>query len=204
MCIRDRAKAAVQAGLPEGSVQLVESTDREAVQVMFKLNEYLDVLIPRGGAGLIQAVVQNSTVPVIETGVGNCHTYVDGEADLEMAKRIVINAKCQRPGVCNSMETLLVNQDITEEFLPVIVKELKQKDTLVKGCAKVQEIVAEVELATEEDWEAEYLDYILAIKVVKDIDEALEHIDKYSSKHSEAIITAVSYTHLTLPTIYSV
>jgi glutamate-5-semialdehyde dehydrogenase len=183
------AKAAVQAGLPEGSVQLVESTDREAVQVMFKLNEYLDVLIPRGGAGLIQAVVQNSTVPVIETGVGNCHTYVDGEADLEMAKRIVINAKCQRPGVCNSMETLLVNQDIAEEFLPVIVKELKQKDTLVKGCAKVQEIVAEVELATEEDWEAEYLDYILAIKVVKDIDEALEHIDKYSSKHSEAIIT---------------
>ncbi|OCL25255.1 glutamate-5-semialdehyde dehydrogenase [Orenia metallireducens] len=183
------AKAAVQAGLPEGSVQLVESIDREAVQIMFKLNQYLDVLIPRGGAGLIQAVVKNSTVPVIETGVGNCHTYVDSEADLEMAKRIVINAKCQRPGVCNSMETLLVNQEVAEEFLPVIVEELKKKDTLVKGCTKVQEIVSDVEAATEEDWETEYLDYILAVKVVKDIDEALEHIDKYSSKHSEAIIT---------------
>ncbi|TDX48996.1 glutamate-5-semialdehyde dehydrogenase [Orenia marismortui] len=183
------AKAAYEAGLPEGVVQLVESTDREAVQVMFKLNKYLDVLIPRGGAGLIQAVVNNSTVPVIETGVGNCHTYIDSEADLDMAKDITINAKTQRTGVCNSMETLLVHEDIAEEFLPIIIEELKNKDTLVKGCSRVQKIVDNIEAATEEDWATEYLDYILAIRVVNDLDEALSHIDKYSTKHSEAIIT---------------
>ncbi|WP_018247835.1 glutamate-5-semialdehyde dehydrogenase [Orenia marismortui] len=183
------AKAAYEAGLPEGVVQLVESTDREAVQVMFKLNKYLDVLIPRGGAGLIQAVVNNSTVPVIETGVGNCHTYIDSEADIDMAKDITINAKTQRTGVCNSMETLLVHEDIAEEFLPIIIEELKNKDTLVKGCSRVQKIVDNIEPATEEDWETEYLDYILAVRVVNDLDEALSHIDKYSTKHSEAIIT---------------
>ncbi|MCK8826943.1 glutamate-5-semialdehyde dehydrogenase [Natroniella acetigena] len=183
------SNAACQAGLPEGSIQLVETTDREAVQVMFKLNDYLDVLIPRGGAGLIQAVVNNSTVPVIETGVGNCHTYIDVAADLEMAEQIVINAKTQRTGVCNSMETLLVHQEVAEDFLPTIVEELRERDTLVKGCQQVQDLVADVEPATEEDWATEFLDYTLAIKVVTDFEEAVTHIDKYSTNHSEAIIT---------------
>jgi len=181
--------AATEAGLPEGSVQLIETTDREAVQVMFKLNQYLDVLIPRGGEGLIKAVVENSTVPVIETGVGNCHTYIDQSADLEMAKEIVINAKTQRTGVCNAMETLLVNQQIAKEFLPEMIAELKDRDTLVKGCEKVQEIVADVESASEEDWATEFLDYILAIKIVDDLEAAIAHIDEYSTSHSEAIIT---------------
>ncbi|MCK8815885.1 glutamate-5-semialdehyde dehydrogenase [Natroniella sulfidigena] len=181
--------AACQAGLPEGSIQLVETTDREAVQVMFKLNDYLDVLIPRGGAGLIQAVVNNSTVPVIETGVGNCHTYIDAEADLEMAEEIVINAKTQRTGVCNAMETLLVHQDVAGEFLPTMIEELRERDTLVKGCQQVQDVVADVEAANEEDWATEFLDYTLAIKVVADFEEAVAHIDQYSTNHSEAIVT---------------
>ncbi|WP_408954901.1 glutamate-5-semialdehyde dehydrogenase [Natroniella sp. ANB-PHB2] len=198
------SNAAFQAGLPEGSIQLVETTNREAVQVMFKLNDYLDVLIPRGGEGLIQAVVNNSTVPVIETGVGNCHTYVDIAADLEMAEEIVINAKTQRTGVCNAMETLLVHQDVAEEFLPIIIEELKERDTLVKGCEQVQEIVADVKLATEEDWATEFLDYTLAIKVVADLEEAVAHIDQYSTNHSEAIVTE-NYTkaHQFLDTVDS-
>ncbi|MBM7556199.1 glutamate-5-semialdehyde dehydrogenase [Halanaerobacter jeridensis] len=183
------AKAAYQAGLPEGSIELIESTERKAVQEMFKLNDYLDVLIPRGGAGLINAVVNNSTVPVIETGVGNCHTYVDSEADLDMATEITINAKTQRTGVCNAMETLLVHQDVAEEFLPQMVDELQQRDTTVKGDDRVQEIVDDVQAASEEDWATEFLDYILAIKVVDSFDAAVEHIDEYSTKHSEAIIT---------------
>ena len=183
------AKAAYKAGLPEGSIELIESTERKAVQEMFKLNDYLDVLIPRGGAGLINAVVNNSTVPVIETGVGNCHTYVDSEADLNMATEITINAKTQRTGVCNAMETLLVHQDVAEEFLPQMVKELHQRNTVVKGDEQVQAIVDDVEAASEEDWATEFLDYILAIKVVDSFDQAIEHIDEYSTKHSEAIIT---------------
>ena len=183
------AKAAYQAGLPEGSIELIESTERKAVQEMFELNDYLDVLIPRGGAGLINAVVNNSTVPVIETGVGNCHTYVDAEADLEMATEITINAKTQRTGVCNAMETLLVHQDVAKEFLPTMVEELHNRDTVVKGDKRVQEIVADVEAASEEDWATEFLDYILAIRVVDSFEEAVEHIDQYSTKHSEAIIT---------------
>ncbi|WP_027338584.1 glutamate-5-semialdehyde dehydrogenase [Halonatronum saccharophilum] len=187
--VRVLSQAAQRAGLPEGAIQLVDNTDRAAVEVMFKLNDYLDVLIPRGGAGLIQAVVQNSTVPVIETGVGNCHTYIDSAADLEMAKEIVINAKTQRTGVCNAMETLLVHEDVAQEFLPTMVEGLRDKETLVKGCEKVRKVVVDVEEATQEDWETEYLDYILAIRVVEDLDRALAHIDKYSSGHSEAIVT---------------
>ncbi|GAB6099071.1 glutamate-5-semialdehyde dehydrogenase [Halanaerocella petrolearia] len=183
------SRAAYDAGLPEGSIQLIQSTERKAVEVMFELNDYLDVLIPRGGEGLIQAVVNNSTVPVIETGVGNCHTFIDSQADLEKAGPIVINAKTQRTGVCNAMETLLVHQDVAEEFLPSIIEELRQRDTLVKGDEKVQQIVSNVEEATEEDWATEFLDYTLAIKVVEDLDEALDHIDQYSTSHSEAIIT---------------
>jgi len=187
-------KAAYKAGLPEGSIELIESTEREAVQEMFELNDYLDVLIPRGGEGLINAVVNNSTVPVIETGVGNCHTYVDAAADLDMATEITINAKTQRTGVCNALETLVVHQDVAEEFLPTMVEELHDRDTLVKGDQAVQDIVADVEPATEEDWATEFLDYTLAIKVVDSFSEALEHIDQYSTKHSEAIITE-NYTN---------
>jgi glutamate-5-semialdehyde dehydrogenase len=187
-------KAAYKAGLPEGSIELIESTEREAVQEMFELNDYLDVLIPRGGEGLINAVVNNSTVPVIETGVGNCHTYVDAEADLDMATEITINAKTQRTGVCNAMETLIVHQDVAEDFLPTMVEELHERDTLVKGDQVVQDIVDDVEPATEEDWATEFLDYTLAIKVVDSFSEALEHIDQYSTKHSEAIITE-NYTN---------
>lgn len=182
-------KAAVEAGLPEGSIQLVETTDREAVNTMMKLNEYIDVLIPRGGAGLIQTIVKNSTVPVIETGVGNCHVYVDEDADLEMAANIVINAKTQRTGVCNAMETLLVHKDTAPKLLPKLGERLKSLGVDIRGCEKTQEYIKDIKSATEKDWETEYLDLILAIKVVDSIDEAIDHIYKYGTKHSEAIIT---------------
>lgn len=182
-------KAAVEAGLPEGSIQLVETTDREAVNTMMKLNEYIDVLIPRGGAGLIQTIVKNSTVPVIETGVGNCHVYVDEDADLEMAANIVINAKTQRTGVCNAMETLLVHKDTAPKLLPKLGERLKSLGVDIRGCEKTQEYIKDIKSATEKDWETEYLDLILAVKVVDSIDEAIDHIYKYGTKHSEAIIT---------------
>jgi glutamate-5-semialdehyde dehydrogenase len=182
-------KAAVEAGLPEGSIQLVETTDREAVNIMMKLNEYIDVLIPRGGTGLIQTVVKNSTVPVIETGIGNCHIYVDEDADLEMAEKIVINAKTQRTGVCNAMETLLVHKDIAPRFLPRVGESLKSLEVEIRGCEETQKYIKDITEATQKDWETEYLDLILAVKVVDSIDEAIDHIYKYGTKHSEAIIT---------------
>lgn len=178
-----------EAGLPEYSLQLVENTSREVATEMMKLNDYIDVLIPRGGAGLIQAVVKNATVPVIETGIGNCHVYVDGEADLEMAKNIVVNAKVSRPGVCNSEEKLLVNEKVAEEFLPMIISALKENNVEVRGDKKVKSIVSDIVEATEEDWSREYLDFIIGIKVVKSLDEAIAHINKYGSGHSEAIVT---------------
>ena len=183
------AGAAVRAGLPEGSIQLIEVTDRAAVNVMLRLNEYLDVLIPRGGAELIRTVVENATVPVIETGVGNCHVYVDDEADLAMAREIVINAKCQRPGVCNAMETLLVHREVAPRFLPEMLETLRQMGVEIRGCPVTQELVPWVNPATEEDWATEYLDLILAVRVVRDLDEALDHIFRYGTRHSEAIIT---------------
>jgi len=183
------AGAAVRAGLPEGAIQLIEVTDRAAVNVMLRLNEYLDVLIPRGGAELIRTVVENATVPVIETGVGNCHVYVDDEADLAMAREIVINAKCQRPGVCNAMETLLVHEKVAPQFLPEMLETLRQMGVEIRGCPVTRELVPWVNPATEEDWATEYLDLILAVRVVKDLDEALDHIFRYGTKHSEAIIT---------------
>lgn len=182
-------KAAVEAGLPEGSIQLVETTDREAVNIMMKLNEYIDVLIPRGGVGLIQTVVKNSTVPVIETGIGNCHVYVDGDADLQMAENIVINAKTQRIGVCNAMETLLVHKDTAPKLLPKLGESLKSLGVEIRGCKKTQKYIKDITNATEKDWETEYLDLILAVKVVDSIDEGIDHIYKYGTKHSEAIIT---------------
>ncbi len=181
--------AATNAGIPAGAIQFVETTDRAAVNIMMKMNEYIDVLIPRGGAGLIQTVVQNATVPVLETGVGNCHVYVDEDADLEMALKIVVNAKTQRPGVCNAMETLLVHEKIAPQFLPMAAAALRAKEVELRGCPRTQEIIPDVVPATEEDWKTEYLDLILAVKVVGSMEEAIAHIHTYGTKHSEAIVT---------------
>ena len=183
------SEAGEKAGLPKGTINLVSDTSRETASAMMKLNGYIDVLIPRGGAGLIRSVVENATVPVIETGLGNCHTYIDESADLKMAEDIVINAKTSRPSVCNAMETLLVNEKIAEEFLPIIIKKLKEYNVEVRGCEKAMKIVSDIVPATETDWEKEYNDYILAVKVVSSTDEAIEHINKYGTKHSEAIVT---------------
>ncbi|MBU5453958.1 glutamate-5-semialdehyde dehydrogenase [Caproiciproducens sp. MSJ-32] len=182
-------EAVKEAGLPEASIQLIEDTSREATTEMMKLNGYIDVLIPRGGAGLIQTVVKNATVPVIETGVGNCHIYVDENADFEMAKNIIINAKTSRPGVCNAAEKIVINEKIAADFLPIIAKELRERSVEIRGDEKVINILKDVKAATEEDWEREYLDYIIGVKIVKDVDEAISHINKYGSGHSEAIIT---------------
>ncbi len=182
--------AAASAGIPAGAIQLVETTDREAVNIMMKMNAYIDVLIPRGGAGLIQTVVQNATVPVLETGVGNCHVYVEEDADLEMAQRIVVNAKTQRPGVCNAMETLLVHEKVAPAFLPAVAEALRAKGVELRGCPRTREILPDCIPATEEDWKTEYLDLILAVKVVGDLEEALEHINTYGTKHTEAIVTS--------------
>ena len=184
--LREGLKA---ANVTEDAVQLIEDTSREIATKMMQLKDYIDVLIPRGGAGLIQSVVKNATVPVIETGVGNCHVYVDKNADLEMAKNIVLNAKTSRPSVCNAEEKLLVHQDIANEFLPVVIAALREKNVQVIGDSKVRDIVDKVQEATEEDWGKEYLDYIIGIKVVSDVDEAINHINKYGSGHSEAIVT---------------
>ena len=183
------AEALENAGFPKDSIQLVENTSREVALEMMKLNDYIDVLIPRGGAGLIQSVVKNATVPVIETGIGNCHIYVDEECDFEMAKNIVVNAKTSRPGVCNAAEKLLVNEKIAEEFLPIIIEALREKNVKIIGDEKVKAIISDVVDATEEDWGKEYLDYIMAVKIVKNVDDAISHINKYGSGHSEAIVT---------------
>lgn len=175
--------------LPVDCIQLIEDTSRETVKEMMKLNEYIDVLIPRGGAGLIKSVVENATVPVIETGTGNCHVYVDKNCDLEMAKEIVINAKTSRPAVCNAEEKLLVHEDVAKEFIPVIVEELRKRKVEVRGDKSSIEIVNDIILADEEDYYKEYLDYIICIKIVKDTDEAIAHINKYGSGHSEVIVT---------------
>lgn len=187
------AKALVEgikrSGLPQDSVQLLEDTSRETATEMMRLNDYIDVLIPRGGAGLIKSVVQNATVPVIETGTGNCHIFVDETADLEMAKAIVLNAKVQRPGVCNAAEKLLVHEAVANEFLPTIVKALRENDVEVRGCEKAQSIVNDIKVIEEPEWHQEYLDLIIAVKVVKDVDEAIKHINKYNTGHSESIVT---------------
>lgn len=180
-------------GLPKDCVQMVEDTSHETANEMMKLNGYIDVLIPRGGAGLIQTVVKNSTVPVIETGTGNCHTYVDESADLDMAVRIVINAKTQRPGVCNACESLLVHEKIADKFVPMVSKALREKNVEIRGDRRFAEEDGAVK-ATEEDWGTEFNDLIISARVVKDIDEAIEHIRKYSTGHSECIVTE-NYTN---------
>ena len=176
-------------GLPEDSIQLIEDTSREVATEMMKLNDYIDVLIPRGGAGLIQAVVKNATVPVIETGTGNCHIYVDEYADFEMAKNIVINAKTSRPSVCNAAEKLLVHEKIAKDFMPIILKELRDKDVEIRGDKSSIAYDSSIKKANKEEWYNEYLDYIIGVKVVNDIDEAIDIINHYGSGHSEAIIT---------------
>ncbi len=178
-----------RSGLPQDCVQLLEDTSRETAREMMRLNNYIDVLIPRGGAGLIKSVVQNATVPVIETGTGNCHIFVDETADLEMAKAIVLNAKVQRPGVCNAAEKLLVHEAVANEFLPTIVKALRENGVEVRGCDKAQAIVDDIKVIEEPEWHQEYLDLIIAVKVVKDVDEAIKHINKYNTGHSESIVT---------------
>lgn len=180
-------------GLPADCVQMVEDTSRETATEMMRLNGYIDVLIPRGGAGLIQSVVQNSTVPVIETGTGNCHTYVDESADLDMAVRIVINAKTQRPGVCNACESLLVHEAVADKFIPMVSKALKEKNVEIRGDKKFIDEGGAVP-ATDDDWGTEYSDLIISARVVKDIDEAIAHIRKYGTNHSECIVTE-SYTN---------
>lgn len=179
-----------QAGLPQYSIALVEDTSRETTTQMMRLNGYLDVLIPRGGAGLIKAVVANATVPVIETGVGNCHIYVDQDADLQMAVDIIDNAKTSRPSVCNAVETILIHQDIAEKLLPALKERLDQHRVEWRGCPMTRQILGEAIIpATEEDFATEYNDYILCCAVVTDMEQAIAHIDRYSSRHSEAIIT---------------
>lgn len=182
-------EALEEKGLPGDSVQLVEDTSRRSAQELMALTDYLDVLIPRGGAGLIRSVKENARVPVIETGVGNCHVYVDKDADLDMAADIIYNAKCSRPSVCNAIETILVHRDAAEEALPKIKARLDEKHVELRGCERARAILPGITPAVPEDWETEYLDYILAVKVVDSLEEALEHIARYSTRHSECIVT---------------
>jgi glutamate-5-semialdehyde dehydrogenase len=187
-------KAIIICELDPNMVQLVQNTSRESSVAMMKLNDYLDILIPRGGAGLIKAVVQNSTVPVIETGVGNCHVYVDDAADLEMAVSIIYNAKTHRPGVCNAAESLLVHEAVAFEVLPAIGKALKEGGVEIRGDEITCQLIPEAITAEEEDWATEYLDLVISSKVVGSVEEAIDHINKYGSMHSESIVTE-NYTH---------
>ena len=186
-CIRDGLK---KCGIPEDSVQLITDTSRETATGFMRLNGYLDVLIPRGGAGLIRTVVENSTVPVIQTGTGNCHIFVDESADFHMALDIIFNAKTQRIGVCNACESLVVHRKIAADFLPLLRKKLEEKQVEIRADKEACALVDGFVPATEEDWGREYLDYILSLKLVDSIDEAIAHINRYNTKHSEAIITS--------------
>jgi len=184
-----------EAGLPEDAVCLVEDTSRQSSIDMMGLSGYIDLLIPRGGAGLIRTVVENAKVPVVETGVGNCHIYIDDEANLEMGAQIIFNAKCSRPSVCNAAETLLVARSVAKEFLPLAKKLLDTKQVELRGCSETAAILGKsVVPVTEEDYYKEFLDYILAVKVISGVDEAMDHIAKYASGHSEAIITNNYFT----------
>ena len=192
MAIADTLRLAVQSsGLPADCIQLVSDTSRESANQMMRMSGYLDVLIPRGGAGLIKAVVENSTVPVIETGVGNCHVFVDSTADIEMAVNIIYNAKTSRPSVCNAIETILVHKDIAQKALPVIKARLDEKKVELRGCERTRAVLGDSVIpATDEDYATEFLDYILACRVVDSLDDAIDHIAKYSTGHSECIVTS--------------
>lgn len=190
MAIANAMRAAVaSAGLPADCIQLVEDTSRESSNALMKLNEYVDVLIPRGGAGLIRACVENSTVPVIETGTGNCHVYIDKYADIDMAVKIAVNAKTSRPSVCNACESLLFHKDIAAEAVPVVCSALREKGVEIRADEKIQELFSDCIPADESDWGKEYLDYIISAKVVESEDEAIAHIAKYGTGHSECIVT---------------
>lgn len=171
------------------SIQVVPTTDREAVNVLLSLEEHIDLIIPRGGEGLIRFVAENSRIPVLKHYKGTCHVFVDADADLEMAINIVMNGKCQRPGVCNALETLLVHRDAAAEFLPLAAAKLVAAGVELRGCSRTKEILPDIKNAVEEDWPAEYLDLILAVKVVDNLDAAMDHIVKYGSQHTEAIVT---------------
>ncbi len=190
-CIREALR---ECGVTEKAISLITDTSRETAAQFMKLNQYVDVLIPRGGKGLIQTVVNTSTIPVIETGTGNCHIYVDESADLKMAADIVMNAKTQRVGVCNACESLLVHKNVKEEFLPVLGKRLLEKKVEIRGDEETGKLIPEAKKATEEDWGTEYLDYVLSVKVVDSVEEAISHINRYNTGHSEAIITN-DYSH---------
>lgn len=188
--IMESLRAGVKkAGLPEDCVSLVMDTSRETANELMRMNEYMDVLIPRGGKGLIQSVVKNATVPVIQTGDGVCHVYVDGECDPVLAQTVAVSAKISRPSVCNSAETLLVDEKIAASFLPGCVKELAEKGVEVRGCEKTCAICQDVKQATDEDWDTEYNDMIYSVKVVAGVKEAVEHINAHGTRHSEAIMT---------------
>lgn len=189
-CITNVMRYAIaSAGLPADCIQLVQDTSRESAREMMGLTGYLDVLIPRGGAGLIRSVVENSRVPVIETGAGNCHVYVDEFADVPMAAEIVFNAKTSRPSVCNTIETVLVHEKIAAQALPVIAEKLKEKEVILHGCPRTCELLPQAAPATEEDWATEYLGFELAVRVVPSIGDAIEHIAQFSTGHSECIVT---------------
>lgn len=179
-----------ETGVPVDAIQVISSTERAIVEQLMSMRQYIDVLIPRGGADLINSVIEKSRIPVIETGTGNCHVYVCEDANQEEAIQIVVNSKCQRPGVCNAAEKLLVDTKIATDFLPKIIKALREKNVEIRGDEQTKSIIEEVKMATEEDWYAEYLDLIISIKVVNNIDEAIAHINKYGTKHSDSILTA--------------
>ena len=190
-CIREVLR---EQGITEDAIQLITDTSRETTAEFMKMNQYVDVLIPRGGRGLIKAVVENSTIPVIETGTGNCHIYVDETADLQMAADIIMNAKTQRVGVCNACESVLVHEKVKDEFLPVLARRLQEKQVEIRADEATCELIPGAVHATEEDWGREYLDYILSLKVVSSVEEAISHINQYNTGHSEAIITN-NYEH---------
>ena len=190
-CIREVLR---EQGITEDAIQLITDTSRETTAEFMKMNQYVDVLIPRGGRGLIKAVVENSTIPVIETGTGNCHIYVDETADLQMAADIIMNAKTQRVGVCNACESVLAHEKVKDEFLPVLARRLQEKQVEIRADEAACELIPGAVHATEEDWGREYLDYILSLKVVSSVEEAISHINQYNTGHSEAIITN-NYEH---------
>ncbi len=183
-----------RAGLPADCIQLVEDTSHEGAAELMKMNEYVDVIIPRGGAGLIKACVEQSTVPVIETGTGNCHVYVDKAADIKMAANIVVNAKASRPSVCNACESLLIHEEIAEKAVPVICSALRQARVVIHADEKIHAMFPDSKLADEEDWGTEYLDYTISAKIVSSVDEAINHISKYGTGHSECIVTSDYFT----------
>jgi glutamate-5-semialdehyde dehydrogenase len=183
------AESAAAAALPKTAVQLLATADREAVRILLKQNRYIDVIVPRGGESLIRAITESSTIPVIQHYAGICHTYVDEHADLTMAQRICFNAKVQRPGVCNAMENMLVHVAVAPKFLPLMIRAFRQAGVEIRGCERTRHVVPDISPATEEDWRTEYLDLILAVKVIDSLDEAIEFINRYGSGHSDAIVT---------------